>query len=130
MGKREARLSLNIPIEGNNSTVFFCKDCGFSIASGYNRVVIGGRGPYIEFEEIHVRGTIDLTNNYHKFFDEYVSICKDKIFVYFQLKTVSYADYVVGKFYISPDLLTFATPENENRIICIDYAKGHQKDLF
>ena len=40
---------LNLDLDGNESTNFSCSKCGLLIATGYTRVVIGERGPYIEF---------------------------------------------------------------------------------
>ena len=45
---------LKIPIFGNDDFDFFTQ-MGFHLAHGYNRIVIGGRGPYVEFETFHMQ---------------------------------------------------------------------------
>ena len=96
-----------MPVEGNEETKFYCKHCGLQLATGYIRVVIGDRGPYIEFEPKHMLlGNAHFPAQFHKYFNEYNSNCEHKVFIYHQRKTVSYADYVVGMFYISPELLS------------------------
>jgi hypothetical protein len=126
--KETIKNELNISINGGNLN-FYCNHCGLLLATGYTRVVIGDRGPYIEFDSKHmVKENMVLTNNYHVYFDEYQSKCDDKIFIYFQHKTVSYADYKIGKFYIGPDLVS--VDNGNKRIICRDIAKGKMKNLF
>jgi hypothetical protein len=44
---------LLIPLEGNDHTRFETKT-GLHAATGYTRIVIGGRGPYIEFLPSHL----------------------------------------------------------------------------
>lgn len=98
--------SLQIPIAGNSETKFFSKQSGLLLSTGYTRIVIGDRGPYIEFAPEHiVKDNIEYQNVFHIWFDEYCSKCADQVFVYFQRQTVSYADYKIGMFYISPDLV-------------------------
>jgi len=83
---------------------------GTHIATGYQRVVIGGRGAYIEFarEHLHLdqfeipanaQWRLDSPN---AFYLEYRS--RDDAFVklYHQRRVVDYADYVIGMFYIAP----------------------------
>jgi hypothetical protein len=91
------------------------------IAKGYDRIVFGGRGPYIELDEINIS-----ENNIYIPDDCLWRIYNDKAYyveyrtklanvkIYYQLKTVDYADYLIGKFYISPfDLFL----ENKVKII-------------
>jgi hypothetical protein len=107
---------LNI-LEDGDKIALFCKHCRLPIANGYNRVVIGERGPYIEFERENMMldNMSFVAGQRHIYFDEYSSNCEHKVFIYFQRKTVVYADYLVDKFYIGPDLLV-----DENGTICID----------
>ena len=49
MKRRTTEERIVIPLEGNPDTNFYTKD-GLLLAHGYLRVVIGGRGPYIEFD--------------------------------------------------------------------------------
>lgn len=92
---------------------------GTLFATGFNRVVHGGRGDYVEFEEKQI-----LLPLISKFGND---ISKDdldiyywwlfpkghpEVKVYLQKKTVKYADYKVGKLYVSPALFKdFKDPE-------------------
>jgi hypothetical protein len=99
---------LKIPINGNNDLIFYTKS-NIMLAKGYIRIVIGERGPYIEFER---KNFIDFSKlqipesqkwrlkNNNSFYIEYRS--KDYVKIYFQKRVVNYADYKIGKFYISP----------------------------
>lgn len=95
---------------------FYLSD-GTLFATGYLRVVIGGQGPYIEFDRSHIvcdletepgqeyRGKGRYANC--KYFwgrPKGKSIAK----VYLQRHTVSYADYLPELYYVSPDELTWA----------------------
>jgi hypothetical protein len=91
----------------------------YSMADGYERIVIGQRGPYVELTEEQIvacksrlfvpdkqqwRLSPSWINKIY-----YIEYRHDptQIMVYFQKKTVSYADYKVGMYYISPwDLVT------------------------
>lgn len=112
---------LKISIQG-------CKDLEFYssselIAKGYNRIVIGKRGPYVEFEKqnfldfkklvIPETEKWRLKRNSFVYYIEY-RIYPEKIKVYFQKRVVDYADYKIGKFYISPFDLYL---DNKNLII-------------
>lgn len=109
--------SLQIPLTGNDYTDFFCKCCKIPLASGYERIVVGERGPYIEFKryQLNVENIYFPVNQFHKYFDEYRSVCGESIFVYFQRQKVAYADYKIGFYYISPDCLK--TSEID-RLVC------------
>lgn len=79
---------------------------GQLFATEYERVVYGGRGAYIEFtlEQI-LLPLVDKTFTYERDNVYYIwkrPICSLNTKVYYQLKTVSYADYKVGKYYVSP----------------------------
>jgi hypothetical protein len=90
----------------------FFKD-GIQFSSGYERVVHGGRGAYVELtlEEILVKlkshfGTpipdkIYPVPFYYHWLEPIDRIEK----VYWQANTVNYADYKIGFYYISPSLL-------------------------
>lgn len=101
---------LNMPEISDGSQMEFKTPDGLTIANGYVRIVIGERGPYIEFTSDQiVHENIFVPNDQKKrlnngiyYYDEYRS--KDKSFVklYFQKKTVKYADYKCGLWYVSP----------------------------
>lgn len=105
---------LRIPLHGNERTEFVTKK-GLLIAKGYVRVIDGGRGPYIEFR----RDQIQFDNLYvpkecrwrfaedeigkNAYYFEYRSMDAAYVKVYRQKRTVSYADYKIGLWYISPE---------------------------
>lgn len=96
----------------------YLKD-GTLFANGYNRIVHGGRGDYVEFEKEHI--LLPLISKFGN------NILKDNLDIYYwwlypeghpdtkvylQKKTVKYADYKIGKFYVSPYLFkNFKDPE-------------------
>jgi hypothetical protein len=88
---------------------FFTKE-GLHVATAYRRVVIGGRGPYVEFhytdivwagfyvpEEMEYRA-----DDKRAFYEEWRSICPAYVKLYLQKRKVAYADYKVHMCYISP----------------------------
>jgi hypothetical protein len=89
---------LNISLAGNPLTEFETLG-GARLATGYERVVIGARGPYVEFVCEQLTG-LRRVEAPHYYYDEWRTPCGVK--VYEQLKRVDYADYVPGKFYVSP----------------------------
>lgn len=100
---------LKLPLIGDDKTNFCCNKCGIKLATGYKRIVIGDRGPYIEFEDFHIvkENIFFPKNQFHIYFDEYLSNCEHLVFIYHQRKKVSYADYKEKLWYISPNLLKF-----------------------
>lgn len=97
---------LTIPLIGNSTTIFTTKS-GQEIAIGYNRIVIGERGPYIEFDDIIVDNSIIPPDQKWRLYSDvayYVErrTTSDNIKIYHQRLTVNYADYKIGKYYISP----------------------------
>jgi hypothetical protein len=121
------KYNFNIKETGDDISLF-CKDCKMQISKRYNRIVIGERGPYVEFEPIDIihENIIHGKDQNHIFFSEYCSSCSEKIFIYFQRKIVKYADYLVGKFYISPYLLC-----DKNDIVVLENEENlNFKELF
>src|ERR1017187_334610 len=110
---------LRIPVDGDPAMRLFTRS-GTLVADGYLRVVIGGRGPYIEFQTVwqsHLRVPAEELyrfNDPHVYYAEYRSHDKSNVKVYWQKKTVDYADYRVGRYYISP----------------FDLVDGEEKDLI
>jgi hypothetical protein len=82
---------------------------GIVIATDSTRTVVGGRGPYIEFSREQmvmdalrpITGLCPYHNQRHRYFYEYRT--KDDTMVYEQRRCVSYANYLVGMFYVSPE---------------------------
>jgi len=101
-----------IPIDGNPTLKFYTKK-GLLLATGFIRIVIGGRGPYMEFDRaqiahnnIHIpKHAEHKLGNSLSYYWEYRS--NDDCFakLYDQKICVGYADYKVGMWYISPDVL-------------------------
>jgi hypothetical protein len=111
MKKFADRLLINVE---HGADLKFYSQGGLYLAFGYLRVVIGQRGPYVEFSPNQIVWENFLIpenqkyrlNNAVVYYDEYRS--KDPLFVklYRQKRPVAYADYKVGLCYISPfDLL-------------------------
>jgi hypothetical protein len=127
---------LRIPLEGNDHTRFET-GTGLHVASGYTRVAIGGRGPYIEFllghliwDNLHIpdgeKYRLDHPWKDRVYYVEWRTNDESNVKVYDQKKTVDYADYKVGLFYISPfDLFVEGEPvftplDRKNRGMSID----------
>lgn len=92
---------LRVPLAGDASRRFFTRS-GVLIAIGYDRVVIGERGPYVEFSSRHVmQERLRETDTDHWYYVE-LRTEPDDVKVYFQMHLVGYADYVPGKLYVSP----------------------------
>jgi len=81
---------------------------GLLLAHHYERIVIGDRGPYIEFQEILLENTYVPKTELWRFYSssayylELRSRDNSNIKIYGQLKRVDYADYLPGFYYISP----------------------------
>lgn len=80
------------------------------ISIGYERVVFGKRGPYVElnkFQILEKKLYIPTEQLYRLsdpkvFYIEFRSTDQSNTKVYYQLRNVAYADYKIGNFYISP----------------------------
>lgn len=93
--------------------LIFTTEKGLPIATGHQRVVIGGRGPYIEFSQRNMdlfnlfvpqnqAWRLDPKYQQRCYYHEYRSRDKSYIKVYFQIRRVDYADYCVSFYYVSP----------------------------
>ena len=95
---------------------------GILFAKEFVRVVHGGRGTYVEFTKDHI--IAPLCNRFAIISDEQllelghyyewlIPLYDDSnTKVYRQLKTVKYADYKIGYYYVSPDCFeNFKDPE-------------------
>ena len=98
---------LSVPIEQN--IINLSTKSGLTIATGYTRIVIGGRGPYVEFSDAYIINRALFIPDKQQwrlssslsYYIEYRTLL-DNVKVYKQLKTVGYADYKIGLYYISP----------------------------
>jgi hypothetical protein len=96
--------------------------CGTVLGRGYVRVVIGGRGPYVEFDDSQIVAEavrvppdqawrLDPKYVGHAFYTEWRSADDAFVKLYFQRKLVDYADYRLSHWYVSPfDLTTEKYP--------------------
>ena len=100
---------LHIPLSGDPSFRFFTST-GLHLATGFTRVVIGARGPYVEFsdEQIILSSIFvpesqkhRLTSSTH-YYAEWRSKDSANVKFYHQKATVDYADYRVEMWYASP----------------------------
>ena len=111
-----------ISTEGDFSTKFYTPD-KLLLATGYVRIVVGGRGPYIEFSSEQIQHNNIYIPDYARYkvgndlsyYHEFRS--NDKCFVklYYQKLRVAYADYKVGMWYISP--LQVITDEHDDLLL-------------
>jgi hypothetical protein len=107
--KLEDRKLIQIKEVGDEFTNFISPS-GLSVAVGYNRIVFGARGPYIEFDPTHiVHSNIHIPENQlfrltdpRIYYIEFRSCDVNLVKIYYQMRTVAYADYKIGMFYISP----------------------------
>jgi hypothetical protein len=85
---------------------------GAEICSGYDRIVVGDYGAFIEFSQEHIVSefVIQKGQEYRVYDEKYKNNVKyiwltinDKsnIKIYFQRRKVSYADYKPNKYYVS-----------------------------
>jgi len=111
MSKFADRLLINVE---HGADLKFYSMSGTHLATSYVRVVIGKRGPYVEFcphhvlmENFHIpKSEVYRLNSNAVFYDEYRSNDASNVKLYYQKRTVAYADYQIGLCYISPfDLL-------------------------
>lgn len=92
---------LNIPISGSQDTQFRSTS-GTVLATGYERVVIGARGPYVEFTLEQVNwDSFEESPAKHRYYIEFRSADTVNVKLYLQLEPVDYADYLVNMCYIS-----------------------------
>ena len=86
---------------------------GLVIATGFKRIVHGGRGAYVEFapnQMFKSELTIPSSQQWRigsraAYYIEYRTKDSSDVKVYFQLRPVVYADYIPGMLYIAPRYL-------------------------
>ena len=100
--KQDYESRLRIPITGSQSTSL-TTSTGLVVAVGFLRVVIGGRGPYVEFCDSQVeRNNLRGVSVAHYYYDEWRTTDSANLKLYHQKKRVDYADYLPGMWYASP----------------------------
>lgn len=83
---------------------------GTVICDCYERVVVGQRGPYVELTKNQINekclyipsGQLYRLTDPRIYYIEFRTSDESNIKVYYQMRTVAYADYKIGYFYISP----------------------------
>jgi len=110
------RLNLLLPETPEVSDVHFYTKANTLIAVGYVRVVIGERGAYIEFTTEQLKHDVMIIPDDQKwrflpqfdhcYYHEYRTKDSSWVKIYHQRRTVAYANYRVGLWYISPLELT------------------------
>ena len=112
MNKWEKKLLINV--DHGNDWMKFYSQSGLHLAIGYERVVIGKRGPYVEFSPQNIIWCQFRIPEHERFrvgnpvvyYTEWRSTDSTYVKLYHQQRTVKYADYRIGMCYISPfDLL-------------------------
>ena len=115
---RPYKKRLCISADTGSEFLVFMSNSGLHLATGYTRVVIGGRGPYVEFRQNQiVWNSFNIPDSeayriddQRAFYVEYRSKCEAFVKLYAQKRTVAYADYLIGYCYISPfDLMMAST---------------------
>ena len=105
---------IQVPEIGNDTTTFY-SPLKTELSVGYTRIVYGARGPYMEFDPKHIidknihipRGQLFRLTDPRIYYIEFRSSDTSLIKIYYQMRSVAYADYKIGMFYISPlDLVT------------------------
>lgn len=116
-------MSFNISLAGNENTKFYARD-GLFVAKGYERIVIGKRGAYLEFSPDQIdESNIYIPdseayriNNDKVYYVEYRTKIND-VMVYFQKQTVKYANYKIGFYYIAPKDLYLSWGKEAKRVL-------------
>lgn len=118
---------LRIPV-GPTRIVLVTPD-GEVFSRSYCRVVIGGRGPYIEYERFQIEVAMQQAPTQHWYFTEWRT--DGGIKIYDQIRRVDYADYRPGLLYVSPfDLRDVKGGELVEPLPKAPAVKGAQLSLF
>ena len=100
-------LRLNLPSVGS---LHFYNTCDTLVAAGYNRIVVGDYGAYIEFtpEQVQLKNIENRWPGKPERKVKYIWMQTnddDLTKVYLQKRKVDYADYQPGMYYVSPAYL-------------------------
>jgi hypothetical protein len=95
---QDYRARLRIPLLATSVTLI--TPDGEVFSRSYRRVVIGGRGPYLEYDRVQIEVVLHPVNIEHWYFTEWRT--DGGIKVYDQIRKVDYADYKLGLLYVSP----------------------------
>lgn len=100
---------LTLSLDGDKISLYTKYPSYSPIAEQYQRVVIGQRGPYIEFTKNQIcdkllyipKNQLYRLSDPKVYYIEFRTIEND-VKVYYQMRNVAYADYLINHFYISP----------------------------
>lgn len=100
--------SFNVSRDGGVQSLFTADRT--LVCGGYERIVIGGRGPYVEIADVQLNGSslVVPAEEKHRlgndifYYDEYRTTDDSYVKVYHQKKLVSYAEYKIGFYYVDP----------------------------
>lgn len=112
--REEYRQRLILPEEVGEDEIIFRTKSSLEVARWYERVVIGDRGPYIEFHgEMLTKDGIYIPKNQEWriknalcYYVEWRTKDECNVKIYNQKRPVKYTNYKVGCWYISPFDLT------------------------
>ena len=117
---------LKIPIKETKKKLY--TESKVLVAKSYRRIVLGKRGPYVEFKkgDLMMEGFVIPASevwrchSVNAFYHEYRSV-PDNVKMYYQKHLVEYADYKRGFYYISPFDLYFK--KSGELVVCIKKLK-------
>jgi hypothetical protein len=81
---------------------------GIKLSTSYERIVHGKRGDYVELKKEQILVPLKshfINDALGEFYYQWLELIGRTEKIYWQMKTVKYADYKIGYYYISPDLL-------------------------
>jgi len=100
----------------DTNKIILDKNTELIIANGYNRVVIGDYGLYleisssqIEFDNLYIKRDQEWRLNSKKFKNikyYWYEVAENSAKIYYQINLVKYADYRIGYYYVSPYEIT------------------------
>jgi hypothetical protein len=145
--RKELFAEIPLTEEGNSETNFYSKRSGILLCKGYERIVFGDHGPYIEFELEQVKFDFWACDRQGiGYFNKFYPRDGSGIMMYAQRMSVNklpnppkgkfsfrgnrkegYADYRVGMYYISPWLKHLKIIKNG---IVLNNQKCNLSDLF
>ncbi|CAK8992128.1 Polyphosphoinositide phosphatase [Durusdinium trenchii] len=130
--------SLGLAEFGDAWTEFYSSINGLPVARGYDRIVYGDHGPYVEFSSHQLCWStfpVFVEKPEMSFFDEYYTL-EGSTMLYAQKRTVvnkpnppcgpwsaqnnrpeGYANYLIGKFYLAcePNVITISRPSSKKK---------------
>ena len=120
---------LHIPVGG--APTILKTASGMDVCTGYRRVVLGRRGPYVEFDAAQALvQNFNRPKDFHYYYEEFRTR-RDDVKIYKQFHRVNYADYRPGFYYVSPfELKTDYGPVIDPRVTMKKPTVPVQHDLF